>query len=152
MSEQIDQPLVKFKQGDKVWISSKYFRTLYNKKIQPKQEGPFTVTKVLGPVTYQLDLPKTWSVHKNFYAGLFKPFVQTEQYGKVKLPPPPTVMDQEDWYEVDHIVRHRRKGQRTEYLVRWKDYGPHEDTWEPEGNLKNSKETLNEYKRIHKLV
>jgi hypothetical protein len=32
-----------------------------------------------------------------------------------------------------------------EYLVRWKDYGPEDDTWEPKENLKNAPRVLQQY-------
>ena len=43
---------VPFKRGQKVWLDSRNLKTLYHKKIGPKQEGPFEIEEVLGPVTY----------------------------------------------------------------------------------------------------
>jgi chromodomain protein Y len=45
-------------------------------------------------------------------------------------------------YEVHDILDQRKKNGRTEYLVRWKDYGPKDDTWEPKENLSNAPEAL----------
>jgi len=67
--------------------------------------------------------------------------------------PIPELIEGEEEFEVDHIVRHKRnkKGQ-LQFLIRWKNYGPEDDSWEPASNLKHSKETLQEYKGRHKLT
>lgn len=58
-------------------------------------------------------------------------------------------MDATGHYEVERILNHRRKSfrkkDRTEYLIRWKGFGPEEDTWEPEANLSGCEEILREY-------
>ena len=46
-----------FRKGDQVWLDSRNLKTMYHKKMKPKREGPFTITEVLGPVTYRLQLP-----------------------------------------------------------------------------------------------
>jgi hypothetical protein len=43
--------------GQKVWLEARNLKMIYNKKIAPKCEGPFTITNVLSPLTYSLDLP-----------------------------------------------------------------------------------------------
>jgi hypothetical protein len=44
-----------FTKGDKVWLEARNLKCLIsNPKFAPKQEGPFTITKVLSPIIYQL--------------------------------------------------------------------------------------------------
>ena len=46
-----------FKLGQKVWLESRNLHIPYaSRKLAPKQEGPFPIQKVLGPVTCQLKL------------------------------------------------------------------------------------------------
>jgi hypothetical protein len=40
-----------FKLGDQVWLDTRNLKTTHHKKIGPKREGPFEITKVIGPVT-----------------------------------------------------------------------------------------------------
>ena len=61
---------VPFEKGQKVWLDSRNLKTSYHKKIGPKQEGPFEINEVLGPVTYQLKLPASWKIHNMFHAVL----------------------------------------------------------------------------------
>jgi hypothetical protein len=82
-----------------------------------------------------------------------KPFAQTSQYGPAKIPPIPELIEGEEEYEVDHIVRHKQnKRGQLQFLILWKNYGPEDDSWEPASNLKCAKEILEEYKRRRSLI
>ena len=56
MKNKIQSTYHPFKKGDHVWLEGMNLRLGYNKKIMTKQEGPFTINKILEPVTYQLKL------------------------------------------------------------------------------------------------
>lgn len=43
----------------------------------------------------------------------------------------------DDYFLVDHIVRSRRRGNKTEYLIRFKNYGPKFDQWVSAKDLKD---------------
>jgi hypothetical protein len=57
--ERIKSNFVPFKKGQMVWLDLRHLKTNYH-KMAPKQEGPFEIEEVLGPVTYQLKLPESW--------------------------------------------------------------------------------------------
>eukprot|EP00457_Paulinella_chromatophora_P005566 gb/GEZN01005583.1/.p1 GENE.gb/GEZN01005583.1/~~gb/GEZN01005583.1/.p1 ORF type:complete len:438 (-),score=156.81 gb/GEZN01005583.1/:431-1744(-) len=44
----------------------------------------------------------------------------------------PTIQISEEEYEVDRIVKSRKRKGQTEYLIRWKGYAETANTWEPE--------------------
>jgi len=48
----------KWSVGQKVWLEAKNLALPYGTvKLAPRRHGPFKITKVLSPVTYQLELP-----------------------------------------------------------------------------------------------
>lgn len=54
-----------------------------------------------------------------------------------------------DGYEVDEIVDHKYKGKSKKlYKIRWKNYGPEDDTWEPEESL-SCPELIEKYLETH---
>ena len=63
MVEQRRSSFIPFKLGDCVWLDTRNLKMNHHKKIGPRREGPFEIIKVIGPVTYQLRLPKTWKIH-----------------------------------------------------------------------------------------
>ena len=83
-------------------------KTNYHKKMAPKQEGPFEINKVLGPVTYRLKLPATWRIHNMFHAILLKPYQENEVYGENLTAPPLDIVEGEEVYQVETILKHRR--------------------------------------------
>ena len=70
MTERRKSTFIPFKTGDKVWLDTWNLKTNHHKKIGPKREGPFEITKVIGPVTYQLRLPGAWKIHNVFHTTL----------------------------------------------------------------------------------
>ena len=101
---------IPFKTGDKVWLDTRNLKTNHHKKIGPKREGPFEITKVIGPITYQLQLPKTWKIHNVFHATLLRQYNETEVYGANFTNPPPDLIEGEEVYEVENILKHRKRG------------------------------------------
>ena len=73
-----------------------------------KQEGLFTITEVIRPVTYHLKLPATWKIHDVFHATLLWQYRENEVYGMNFPKPLPELVDGEEVYEVEGILRHRK--------------------------------------------
>ena len=113
MIERRRSSFIPFKSGDRVWLDTRNLKMNHHKKIRPKREGPFEVIKVIGPVTYQLRLPKTWKIHNVFHAMLLRQYKETEVYGANFNKPPPELIEGEEVYEVENILRHRKRGRGT---------------------------------------
>ena len=142
-----------FAKGDKVWLEAQNLKHLIiNPKFAPKREGPFTITKVLSPIVYQLRLLKTWKIHPVFHASLLSPYCENEVHGKNFPAPPPDLIDGEEEYKIEKIIRHRRIPSSRSFLIRWKRYLAEEDSWVAEWDLKNAKSTLTSYKKLHPSV
>jgi hypothetical protein len=70
----------------------------------PKHFGPFLIKRVIGPVTYQLELPPQWKVHNVFHVKLLHPYKETEEYGVNFQEPPPDLIDGAEEFEVEQIL------------------------------------------------
>lgn len=64
--------------------------------------------------------------------------------------PPPVIISGEPRYEVEEILKHRKKGRGFQYLIKWKDYPMNERTWEPVRHLlPGAKKILEKYQKDH---
>lgn len=72
-----------------------------------------------------------------------------QQLHRNSISSPKTIIHEKE-YEVESIVKHRRKNRLIQYLVRWKNYPPDQDTWQLESDLSCPK-ILNTYKKLKKL-
>jgi hypothetical protein len=126
---------VEYKEGDLVLVQADYLpSTRPSKKLDDKWRGPFTILKKKGSSAYELELPASWKGHNIFNEARIKRFSEAaflEQPQKNQRPDP--VLTNEGWeeYEVEEILDKRENSSKLEYLVRWRDYGPEDDTWEP---------------------
>ena len=59
------------------------------------------------------------------------------------------MVDSEEEYEVEAILRHKGKGTRRLYLVMWKEYPITEASWEPESHVQNATLILEDY--LHRV-
>ena len=113
--------------------------------------GPFDVTQVVSPMAYRLKLPTSWRLHDVFHISKLMSFEESNEFPRDDFQPPGELLEEENGreYEVEKVLAHRGKGRNKEYLLRWKGYAAHEDTWEPERNLKRCHEVVNAYNRKH---
>ena len=103
--------LTPFKEGDKVWLESRYLKLHYkSKKLAPKWEGPFKVLEVLSPLNYQLELPKSWQIHPVIHITLLSPYKENDIHGTNYTTPPPDLIEGEHEYEVEAIISHKKQG------------------------------------------
>jgi len=91
-------------------------------KLQLKRYGPFKVIEVIGPTTYQLELPAQWKVHNAFHGSLLLPYHETKEYGCNFTEPPPKLIEGQPEWEVDEILDSRRYRHKLQYLIKWKGY------------------------------
>jgi len=63
------------------------------------------------------------------------------------MDPEPDLVNGFEEFEVEEILDHRVHQGETRFLVKWKGYSDLLNSWEPEENLGNCKESLADYKR-----
>ena len=116
-------------------------------KIRRRWVGPFPVVRVISSVAYELSLPSGWKIHPVFHVSNLRRHVRSERFVRVEKPPPPILVDGEEEYEVEAILRHKGKGARRLYQVLWKGHPVTEASWEPESHLRNASSLLEDYLR-----
>jgi hypothetical protein len=140
---------VVFEVEDKVWLSTRHFRTTRpSKKLDYKRTGPYTVSKVINKKAYKLDLPYTIRKHNVFHVVLLDRYTPPTA-GQPPAEPQPTIVDDSDKWEVDRILDSKRRYQRLHYLVQWVGYSYARTSWEAAENLGNAQVLVDEFRREH---
>jgi hypothetical protein len=130
MSKRITSDFKPFTLGQPVWLEAKNLRLSYpSKKIAPKRHGPFKVKQVLTPLTYELELPKSWKIHPIFHASLLTPYHENKIHGPSESQLPQDAVRDEEQYEIEGIINHRIRDNKTQYLIKWKGYSHMENEW-----------------------
>ena len=137
--------------GDMVLLSTKHLMPESfqgARKLMPKFSGPYRVTEAINDVTFRLDLPQPIldrKVHNAFHSSLLKPY-HPDPYGRLPpVPPPVPIPDGSVEYEVERILRSRRRRGRQQYLVKWKGYDNSENSWVSRQDLSNAPDALRDF-------
>ena len=88
------------------------------RKLQMKQTGPFKVEEVISHTAFHLHIPSQWKIHPVFHASLLTTYKETSEHGPNFLRPPLDLIDGEEEYEVEAVLRHRGKPSHRTFLIR----------------------------------
>jgi Chromo (CHRromatin Organisation MOdifier) domain len=75
-----------------------------------------------------------------------RPYIKNEVYGSNYPRPLPELLEGEEVYEVEMILKHRRRERGYKYYVKWKGYLITEATWENESAFSNNGDMIQLYK------
>ena len=126
------------------------------RKLVQRMIGPFEVIERINPMVYRLRLPDTYSMHPVFNLEHLKKYIPSpDEFGERTELPPTRELRASEEYEVEAILGHRlvgkKKANRRMFLVRWKDYGPADDSWVSEYDLRNSSQLKRDYLKSKSL-
>ena len=142
---------VEQKNRDLVWVDAAHYNTDQpSKKLSTKRLGPFPIIWKVGKSVYKLKIPSTWkSIHlvinKSYLTSYVTPiFEQQLQRSNNKVANP---IDQNHIQEVEEILDSRWRGDKLQYLIKWKGQPLEERTWE--NRAKVIKGALRSCKEFH---
>jgi hypothetical protein len=84
----------------------------------PKRKGPFEINEVLGPVTYRLKLLESWKIHNVFHVTLLRLYIENKAYGNNYPRLLSKLLEGEEVYEVETILKHQKRGRGYQYYVK----------------------------------
>jgi Chromo (CHRromatin Organisation MOdifier) domain len=82
---------------------------------------------------------------------LLKPYVETKVHGENFSQQILDILNGEEVYNVETILKHQRQGRSYQYLIKWEGYSISKASWEPEEAFSNDGNLLAIYKQRHQL-
>jgi transposase InsO family protein len=132
------EPALVFTPGDKVWLDGSDIATNRpSSKLSHRRLGPFIVEACVGHGAYRLALPpQLRCLHPVFPIVKLSPALLDPIPGRRPVPPPPTTLvNGEEEYEVKAILDSRMRYNRLEYLLKFKGYDESHNQWEVHSQL-----------------
>jgi len=102
--------------------------------------------KDIGSGAFELELPEGWMIHNIFNEDLLTRCMESkfkEQH--IELAFPPTIINEEEEYEIKEVRKHQKQGKGVQYLVHWKGYGDEHNQWIAETGLPHTREAIEDY-------
>ncbi|QRW26415.1 Retrotransposable element Tf2 protein [Rhizoctonia solani] len=114
--------------------------------IGEKRLGPFKITKKISSHAYRLELLETMKIHNVFYVGLLSKVHKSPSQPLPERRPPETIEGEEE-YKVEQIIDSERQQGKWFYLIKWKGYGPEDNSWEPKELLEHSQKEIQRFNK-----
>lgn len=133
--------------GKMVWLNRRNLKsTRPNQKLDYRRFGPFEVTEQVNENAFRIKLPPLLNkIHDVFHVSLLELVKENTFQGRIEPPPPPLIIDDSTEYEVEEILDVKQLRNKLRFLVRWKGYGPEDNTWEPQENLTNAQDLVKQF-------
>ncbi len=126
---------------DKIWLNSKYIKTMQNRKLEAKFFGPFRVLYPVSKQAYKIELLKKWRIHDIFYILLLeKDITKKRRVNKITFRLEFENIGDGEKYKVEAICDNAVYAKELDYshhlsgfyyLVSWKGYPEKDNSWEP---------------------
>ena len=139
--------------GDYVYLSKQNIKTTRPCiKLDWKRLGPYRILQKINPVAYKLQLPSSMSrIHNVFHISLLSRHKVSDLPNRKRYLPPPVHIDETgDFYEVEDILDVKIIHGKYQFLISWKGYPDSSNSWEPEENLMNCRELVEDFKERFK--
>ena len=122
--------------GDKVLLSTANLKLACpSKKLGPRYIGPFPVKKRINAVAFELSLPGSLRIHPVFHVSLLKRSIANPFPDREPEAPAPVLVEGNEEFVVETVLDCRKRRGQTQFLIKWKGYGPEENSWEPASNI-----------------
>jgi len=139
-----------YKVGDLVMLSTKDLKyQMVGRRIEKLTErfiSPYKVKEIVSSNTVKLELPSIVKIHLVVNVSRIRQYIGQVEGQKKEQPALVIIKEEEEW-KVERILNKRRVRGKDKYLVCWKGFMAESDTWEGRENLKNAKETIEEFKK-----
>ena len=135
---------VDFKVDDKVWVSTKGWRTERpSKKLDYQQAGPFKIIQQEGH-SFRLELPSNIKVHPVFHASKLRKDPDDPLPNQIQGEPLPVVVDGDHEWEIEQILGVRVVRKQLRYRVQWVGFDIDPDEYLPV-DLNHAPEALRDF-------
>ena len=84
-------------------------------------------------------------IHPVFHVNLLEPHHEDKIQGRQPKALPPDIINNQEEYEVEHIIDSRIHRRQLQYLVHWKGYNAMDRTWEPLKNLEHCQDLIKKF-------
>jgi hypothetical protein len=91
--------------------------------------GPYTVEKLVGPASYQLNLPVRWKIHNVFHAGLLSQTWEDTIPSRVPKPAPVVKIQDKELWVIDQFVNSQWFRGKFQLKICWEDQMEEQDDW-----------------------
>jgi len=135
--------------GDMVWSLPRNIKTTRpSEKLDYQKIGPFKILAKIGTSAYKLALPPSMAIHNTFHISFLEPYQDNRFPSRIKEPPPPIQIEEEDEYELDEIIDSRLHYNKLQYRAKWQGHSPeHDKVWYPAENFHNAEHTVQRFHR-----
>lgn len=132
-----------FSVGDQVLLSTKNLTlSVPKKKMGLRFLGPFRVLDAVGSQAYRLALPTKYRIHNVFHVSLLEPWhPRAGEEPEESMP----LAEQEDEWMVEEVLATQVKAGQRYYLLKWKDWPPEYNSWEPEEHCAHARSLLDAF-------